>query len=94
MWNSTIMILIGGFTLAAALSKYNLAKILSSYILALAVQIQEMYYWQSCVYHYFFPCGFLMLLPRFMFSLIQPVLRSIPTDSPLLKHCVRDRFGV
>ncbi|KAG2731550.1 hypothetical protein G9P44_005137 [Scheffersomyces stipitis] len=34
MWNSTIMILIGGFTLAAALSKYNIAKVLSSYILA------------------------------------------------------------
>ncbi|KAK7679866.1 member of the phosphate permease [Cerrena zonata] len=36
MWSSVIMLLMGGFTLAAALSKYNIAKVISSYILAAA----------------------------------------------------------
>lgn len=36
MWSSTIMVLLGGFTLAAALSKYNIAKVLASYILSIA----------------------------------------------------------
>ncbi|KAF8001626.1 hypothetical protein HF325_004127 [Metschnikowia pulcherrima] len=34
MWSATIMILLGGFTLAAALSKYNIAKVVSSFMLA------------------------------------------------------------
>ena len=85
MWNSTIMILIGGFTLAAALSKYNIAKVLSSYILAFAgtkprnvlISIMSvalfLSMWISNV-----------AAPVLCFSLIQPVLRSVPTDLSLI----------
>ncbi|KAK6457651.1 phosphate permease [Scheffersomyces xylosifermentans] len=89
MWNSTIMILIGGFTLAAALSKYNIAKVLSSYILAFAgtkprnvlISIMSvalfLSMWISNV-----------AAPVLCFSLIQPVLRSVPTDSPVAQAMV------
>ena len=89
MWNSTIMILIGGFTLAAALSKYNIAKVLSSYILAFAgtkprnvlISIMSvalfLSMWISNV-----------AAPVLCFSLIQPVLRSVPTDSPVAQVMV------
>jgi len=36
MWNSVILLLLGGFTLAAALSKYHIAKLMSTWILSKA----------------------------------------------------------
>lgn len=36
MWNSVILLLLGGFTLAAALSKYHIAKLISTWILSKA----------------------------------------------------------
>lgn len=84
MWNSTIMLLMGGFTLAAALSKYNIAKIISSWMLAaagtkprnilLAIMAISLFLamWISNV-----------AAPVLCFSLIQPVLRTLPTTSPL-----------
>lgn len=36
MWTPVIMLLIGGFTIAAALSKYNIAKSLATYVLSKA----------------------------------------------------------
>ncbi|KAK6198725.1 phosphate permease [Scheffersomyces amazonensis] len=89
MWNSTIMILVGGFTLAAALSKYNIAKVISSYILAFAgtkprnvlISIMSvalfLSMWISNV-----------AAPVLCFSLIQPVLRTLPTDSPVSQAMV------
>ena len=89
MWNSVIMILIGGFTLAAALSKYNVAKILSSYILAfagtkprnvlLAIMAVSLFLamWISNV-----------AAPVLCYSLIQPVLRTLPTESPFAQALV------
>jgi len=86
MWSSVIMILIGGFTLAAALSKYNVAKVVSSYILfaagtkprnvLLAIMGVSLFLsmWISNV-----------ASPVLCFSLIQPVLRTIPTESPFAK---------
>ncbi|GMM38893.1 SPX domain-containing inorganic phosphate transporter [Saccharomycopsis crataegensis] len=84
MFSSVIMLLLGGFTLAAALSKYNIAKILSSYILffsgsnpkrvLLAIMGVAMFLsmWISNV-----------AAPVLCYSLIQPILRSIPTESPV-----------
>lgn len=89
MWNSTIMILIGGFTLAAALSKYNLAKILSSYILALAgTNPRNVLLAIMCVSLFLSMWISNVAAPVLCFSLIQPVLRSIPTDSPVAKALV------
>lgn len=89
MWSSVIMLLMGGFTLAAALSKYNIAKVISSYILAaagtkprnilLAIMSVSVFLsmWISNV-----------AAPVLCFSLIQPVLRTVPTDSPFAQALV------
>ena len=36
MWTSVIMLLLGGFTIAAALSKYNVAKRMATFVLSKA----------------------------------------------------------
>ena len=36
MWTPVIMLLLGGFTIAAALSKYNIAKVLATFVLSKA----------------------------------------------------------
>ncbi|OUM55301.1 hypothetical protein BVG19_g4811 [[Candida] boidinii] len=89
MWNSTIMILIAGFTLAAALSKYNIAKVVSSWVLAsagtspkrilLAVMGVSMFLsmWISNV-----------AAPVLTYSLCAPLLKSIPTESGFAKALV------
>lgn len=89
MWSSTLMILLGGFTLAAALSKYNIAKVVSSYILAiagtkprnvlLAIMSVSLFLsmWISNV-----------AAPVLAYSLIQPVLRTLPTESPFAQALV------
>lgn len=81
MWSSVIMLLLGGFTLAAALSKYNIAKVLSSYILASAgtnpaiVLLINMFValfvsmWVSNV-----------ASPVLCYSMIQPILRTLPSS--------------
>lgn len=84
MFSSVIMLLLGGFTLAAALSKYNIAKFLSSYLLY-ASGTNPRRVLLACM-------GIAMFLsmwisnvaaPVLCYSLIQPVLRSIPTESPI-----------
>lgn len=89
MWSSVIMLLMGGFTLAAALSKYNIAKVISSYILAIAgtkprnvlISIMSvslfLSMWISNV-----------AAPVLCYSLIQPVLRTLPTESPFAQALV------
>lgn len=82
MWNSVILLLLGGFTLAAALSKYNIAKLLSITILSkvgtnpstvlLTIMGIALFssMWISNV-----------AAPVLCFSLIQPLLRTLPKDS-------------
>lgn len=36
MWTPVIMLLLGGFTIAAALSKYNIAKVMATFVLSKA----------------------------------------------------------
>jgi len=89
MWSSTIMVLLGGFTLAAALSKYNIAKVFASYILAfsgkkprnilLSIMSVALFLsmWISNV-----------ATPVLCYSLIQGVLRTLPYDSPFAKALI------
>ncbi|EGW35306.1 uncharacterized protein SPAPADRAFT_146408 [Spathaspora passalidarum NRRL Y-27907] len=89
MWNSTIMILIGGFTLAAALSKYNIAKVLSSYILAFAgTKPRNVLLAIMCVSLFLAMWISNVAAPVLCFSLIQPVLRTLPTTSPVSQALV------
>lgn len=89
MWNSVIMILIGGFALAAALSKYNIAKVFSSWILSwvgnkprnilLTIMMISLFLsmWISNV-----------ATPILCYSLIQPVLKTIPSSSPFAQALI------
>lgn len=82
MWNSVILLLLGGFTLAAALSKYLIAKLISTWILLKAgtrpavVLITVMgvalfaLMWVSNV-----------AAPVLCYLIVQPLLRTLPKGS-------------
>lgn len=89
MWSSTLMILLGGFTLAAALSKYNIAKIVSSYMLALAGTKPRNILLAIMSVSLFLSMWISnVAAPVLAYSLIQPVLRTLPTTSPLSQALV------
>lgn len=89
MWSPVITILVGGFTLAAALSKYGLAKELATAVLsrvghtpgsiALALMLVAafMCMWISNV-----------AAPVLVYSVATPVLRTVPTGDPFGKALV------
>ncbi|KAI9681299.1 MAG: low-affinity phosphate transporter [Caeruleum heppii] len=89
MWTPVIMLLLGGFTIAAALSKYHIAKLLATFFLSKAgtrprtVLVTNMFVamvasmWISNV-----------AAPVLCFSIIQPMLRNLPSDSSMSKALV------
>ncbi|ORX93102.1 SPX-domain-containing protein [Basidiobolus meristosporus CBS 931.73] len=84
MFSGTIMMLLGGFALAAALSKYGIAKAFASHVLSragtrprwvlLAIMLVAVFLsmWISNV-----------ATPVLCFSLIDPILRTLADDSPV-----------
>lgn len=86
MWTPVIMLLLGGFTIAAALSKYNIAKMMATFVLSKAgtkprtVLLTNMFVamfasmWISNV-----------AAPVLCYSIIQPILRNLPGDSDMTK---------
>lgn len=89
MWTPVIMLLLGGFTIAAALSKYHIAKMMATIVLSKAgtkprtVLITNMFVgmflsmWISNV-----------AAPVLCFSIIQPMLRNLPADSRFSKALI------
>jgi phosphate transporter len=89
MWTPVIMLLLGGFTIAAALSKYHIAKMMATFVLSKAgtrartVLITNMFVamflsmWISNV-----------AAPVLCFSIIQPILRNLPADSNMSKALI------
>ena len=89
MWTPVIMLLLGGFTIAAALSKYDIAKMMATFVLSKAgtkprtVLITNMFVgmflsmWISNV-----------AAPVLCFSIIQPILRNLPADSNMSKALI------
>jgi phosphate transporter len=89
MWTPVIMLLLGGFTIAAALSKYHIAKMMATFVLSKAgtkprtVLITNMFVgmflsmWISNV-----------AAPVLCFSIIQPMLRNLPADSAMSKALI------
>ena len=89
MWTPVIMLLLGGFTIAAALSKYHIAKMMATFVLSKAgtkartVLITTMFVsmflsmWISNV-----------ASPVLCFSIIQPILRNLPADSNMSKALI------
>ncbi|KAF2405030.1 SPX domain-containing protein [Trichodelitschia bisporula] len=86
MWTPVIMLLLGGFTIAAALSKYNIAKMMATFVLSKAgtkprtVLLTSMFVamfasmWISNV-----------AAPVLCYSIIQPILRNLPPESNMSK---------
>ncbi|RLV93152.1 Low-affinity phosphate transporter PHO91 [Spathaspora sp. JA1] len=89
MWNSVILLLLGGFTLAAALTKYHIAKLISTWILSKAGTNPSVVLltimgvalfasmWVSNV-----------AAPVLCFSLIQPLLRTLPKGSQFINALI------
>ncbi|KUJ13389.1 Sodium/sulfate symporter [Mollisia scopiformis] len=89
MWSPVIMLLLGGFTVAAALSKYDIAKRIATWVLSKAgtrprtVLVTNMFVaafasmWISNV-----------AAPVLCFSIIQPMLRNLPSDSNMSKALI------
>ncbi|KAF3936491.1 hypothetical protein ABW19_dt0210026 [Dactylella cylindrospora] len=89
MWTPVIMLLLGGFTIAAALSKYHIAKLIATKVLSKAgtrprtVLLTNMFVamiasmWISNV-----------AAPVLCYSLIQPLLRNLSPDSNMSKALI------
>lgn len=89
MWTPVIMLLLGGFTIAAALSKFDIAKRIATFVLSKAgtkprtVLVTNMFVaafasmWISNV-----------AAPVLCFSIIQPMLRNLPADSQMSKAVI------
>lgn len=89
MWSSIIMLLLGGFTLAAALSKYHIDRLACTYILSKAGTNPKVVLlvimsvsafasmWVSNV-----------AAPVLMYSVIQSVLRTLPEGSQFAKALI------
>ena len=92
MWSSVIVLLLGGFTLAAALSKYQVAQTLATAILNKSGSNPRL-----ILLNLMFVATFLSMwisnvaAPVLCFSIAQPLLRTLPDGSPFAKTIV---FGI
>lgn len=89
MWSSVIMLLLGGFTLAAALSKFHIAKMLATQILTRSGTNPKF-----VLFSLMSVAAFLSMwisnvaAPVLCYSIAQPLLRTIPKGSPFGKAVV------
>lgn len=89
MWSSVIMLLLGGFTLAAALSKYNIAKVLSTYILSSAGTNPHIILLTNMGVALFVSMWVSnVAAPVLCYSIVQPLLRTLPTKSSYAKSLI------
>lgn len=89
MWNSVIMLLLGGFTLAASLSKHNIAKILSTFLLSKTSSSPDKILFMNMSIAVF--CSMWIsniAAPVLCYSLIQPILRTLPRGSVYAKWLI------
>ncbi|ODV94499.1 hypothetical protein PACTADRAFT_4439 [Pachysolen tannophilus NRRL Y-2460] len=89
MWSSVIMLLVGGFTLAAALSKYNIAKVVSTWVLSKAgtnPKIMLLTIMSVALFASMWVSN--VAAPVLCFSIIQPLLRTLPKNSEFSKALI------
>ncbi|KAI9695187.1 MAG: low-affinity phosphate transporter [Bogoriella megaspora] len=89
MWTPVIMLLLGGFTIAAALSKYNIAKLMATFVLSKAGTRPR----TVLVTSMFVACFASMWIsnvaaPVLCYSIIQPILRNLPSESAMSKALI------
>ncbi|ODV86604.1 hypothetical protein CANARDRAFT_6187 [[Candida] arabinofermentans NRRL YB-2248] len=89
MWSPIIMLLLGGFTLAAALSKYNLDKIACTFLLSKVPQSPG-YVLISIMVVSTIVAAFVsnVAAPVLMYSVVQPVLNTLPEGSEFAQALV------
>ncbi|CCG84198.1 protein of unknown function [Taphrina deformans PYCC 5710] len=86
MWTPTIMLLLGGFSIAAALSKFHIAKLLATTVLSKVGTNPRM-----VLLAIMFVAAFASMwisnvaAPVLCFSIIQPILRTLPNGSEFAK---------
>lgn len=89
MFNATIMLLLGGFTLAAALSKHNIDRVLASRVLGWAgtrpSTVLLAYMGVACFASMWISN---VAAPVLCYSLIQPILRTLPPRSSYAKSII------
>ncbi|KXT07475.1 hypothetical protein AC578_528 [Pseudocercospora eumusae] len=86
MWTPVIMLLLGGFTIAAALSKYNIAKMMATFVLSKAGTRPRTVLLTSMGVATFASMWISnVAAPVLCFSIIQPILRNLPADSDMTK---------
>ncbi|KAF4121631.1 phosphate transporter [Geosmithia morbida] len=89
MWTPVIMLLLGGFTLAAALSKCNIDKRLATLVLSKAGTQPK-----TVLLANMFVAAFASMLisnvaaPVLCYSIIEPMLRTLPSDSSMSKAVI------
>ncbi|KAM4066919.1 SPX domain-containing protein [Hirsutella rhossiliensis] len=89
MWTPVIMLLLGGFTLAAALSKCKIDKRLATLILSKAGTLPK-----TVLIANMFVAAFASMLisnvaaPVLCYSIIEPMLRTLPSDSNMSKAVI------
>lgn len=89
MWSGTIMVLFAGFTLSAALTKYNVAKVLASYLLSAAGQKPRNVLLMIMGVVFFLSMWISNVAsPVLTYSLCQPILRTLNADAPFAKALV------
>ncbi|GAA6022391.1 hypothetical protein JCM10207_004751 [Rhodosporidiobolus poonsookiae] len=89
MFSPTIMLLLGGFTLAAALSKQNIDKVLATKVLSLAgTRPRSVLFAYMCVACFASMWISNVAAPVLCYSLIQPILRTLPSKAPFSKALI------
>ncbi|KAK4050233.1 low-affinity phosphate transporter [Microbotryomycetes sp. JL201] len=89
MFSPTIMLLLGGFTLAAGLSKQNIDKVLATKVLSLAgTKPRNVLLAYMCVACFASMWISNVAAPVLCYSLIQPILRTLPSKAPFSKSLI------
>ncbi|KAJ6260322.1 hypothetical protein Dda_4547 [Drechslerella dactyloides] len=89
MWTPAIMLLLGGFTIAAALSKYHIAKLIATKVLSMAGTKPR-----TVLLTVMFVATVASMLisnvaaPVLCYSLIRPMLRNLPAESNMSKSLI------
>ncbi|GES61522.1 plasma membrane phosphate transporter Pho87 [Aspergillus terreus] len=89
MWTPVIMLLLGGFTIAAALSKYDIARRMAMFVLSKAGSKPRVVLLTNMFVSMFLSMWISNVAsPVLCYSIIQPLLRNLPPDSNFAKALV------
>ncbi|KAE8367235.1 SPX domain-containing protein [Aspergillus caelatus] len=89
MWTPVIMLLLGGFTIAAALSKYDIARRMAMFVLSKAGSSPRVVLLTNMFVSMFLSMWISNVAsPVLCYSIIQPLLRNLPPDSNFAKALV------